>query len=367
MTRVVLDDLALRRDRVAVVDGASIDVSPGELVAVAGPPRSGKTTLARLIAGLDRPDRGEIYFDGRVMNDIPPAQRHVGYLSQADGLWPHLSVAQQAEYPLKLRGYARRERRRRVAQALGDARIDASADRLPDELGPLARRRAALARILVVEPEVLILDEPLSPLEPDDRDEFRQELRRIHAERGVTTFWMIREAREGFPLADRLAVMDLGRVVQDGPPGDLYAMPLTPFVASSLGEVNLLPGRIEAAEARGGVIFRSALGRFVAQIHPRSTTSSTTPDLAAVAAIRPECFCLGLPVPPNSNRFAATVLGREFLGPTSRIDLLGPGDWRFHALVLTIHAPDLTAGLSVTVSVNARDVLILPGDPEARS
>ena len=364
MTRVVLDSLVRRIDRVAIVDGASIEVQPGELTVVVGPPRAGKTALARLIAGLDPADEGEIYFDGRVMNRTPPAQRRVGLVFQRDALWPHLTVAQQVGYPLKLRGVPRRERRQRVARALGDARMDASADRLPAELPGLLKRRAALARALVDDPEVLVLDEPFGPLEPRERDEFRDEIRRVHAERSLTTFLMTREPREALRLADRLALMDLGRVVQDGAPAEVYALPATPFVADFLGEANLLPGRVEVPENRGSVIIRTAIGRLVGRESPRAPVAGMPVDAAVTAVIRPEAILLGTPVPPDSNRFSANIIGQEFQGPTCRIDLIGPGDWRFSALVLRTHAEGLRTGMGLTASFAANQVLVLPGGGE---
>lgn len=179
MIRVVLENLVKRYDDVAVVDGASMEVRPGELSYVLGPSGSGKTTLARLIAGLESLDDGEIYFDGRLVQALPPQARKVGLVFQEDALWPHLSAAENVGYPLKVRGVGRKERRSQVSEALSRARLDSLAGKRPDELSGLQRQRVALARALVLEPELLILDDPLGRLETRVRGEFLDEIRRV--------------------------------------------------------------------------------------------------------------------------------------------------------------------------------------------
>src|SRR6185437_14431830 len=186
----------------------------GELTFVLGPSGSGNTTLARLIAGLEKLDDGEIYFDGRLVHDVPPQARRVGLVFQEDALWPHLTVAENVGYPLKVRGVSRKDRRSQVADALSTARLDTLANKRPDELSGLQRQRVALARALVVEPDLLILDDPLGRLEDRVRGEFRDEIRRVVTEAETTTLILTSEAREALAMADHLAVMDLGRIVQ---------------------------------------------------------------------------------------------------------------------------------------------------------
>ncbi|MBY0396344.1 MAG: ATP-binding cassette domain-containing protein, partial [Thermoleophilia bacterium] len=195
MTRLNVDGLVKRIDRVAVVDGASLDIAAGELAVVVGPSGAGKTTLARLIVGLDRPDAGEIFFDARVVHTLPPQDRKVGPVFQEDGLWPGMTVAENLGYALRLSRVPRAEHKERVAEALNALRIDTLAARRPDELTGLQRRRAALARALAVRPALLVLDEPMGPLESRVRDDLRDDIRRIHAETGLTTLVLTSDPR----------------------------------------------------------------------------------------------------------------------------------------------------------------------------
>jgi ABC-type Fe3+/spermidine/putrescine transport system ATPase subunit len=357
MIRVTLDGLVKRFDRVSIVDGASLEVRPGELAFVLGPSGAGKTTLARLIAGLETPDVGEIYFDGRVMNPIPPHERKVGLVFQDDSLWPHLTVAENVGYGLRVRGVPRRDRRRRVGEALDAARIDSLADKHPGDLTDLQRRRAALARALVVGPDFLVLDEPLAGLEARGREEFRDDLRRLHDELEVTSLVLTREPREALASADRLAVMDLGRIVQVGPPQDVYNRPADAFVAQFLGPANLLQGQVEGTDPRGEVIVRTPIGRLIGRA-PSGPMAGGTP---VTVAIRPEALHLGGTVPPDANRFAATLERQVFLGELRQVHLRGPGDWPVMALTLQSLSQNLREGQNLTISVLPEQVVVLLG------
>lgn len=357
MIRVTLDGLVKRYDRMAVVDSASLEIPPGELTFVLGPSGAGKSTLARLVAGLETLDSGEIYFDERLVHTLPPQERKVGVVFQDDALWPRLSVAANIAYALKLGRLPRAERRERVAEALGTLRIDSLADKLPDELSGLQRQRVALARALAIRPELLILDEPLGRLETRVRDEFRDEIRRIHAETEITTLVLTHDAREALALADRLAVMDLGRIVQVGAPQDVYNRPADAFVARFIGQTNLLQGQVESADSRGEVVVRTPFGRMVGQ----SNGSALTQGSPVTVSIRPESVALGPTVPPDSNRFAATIERLVFLGEVRQVHLRGPGDWPVVALALQSQSQGLRQGQSLTFSVHPELVIVLQG------
>ena len=286
MIRVILDGLVKRHGRVSAVDRASLEIRPRELTFVVGPADAGKTTLARLIAGLETPDDGEIYFDDRIVHAVPAEERRVALVVRDGALWPGLSAGENVGYPLKLRKEPRASRRARVAEMLTSMRIDSLAEKRPDQLSPSQRLRVALARALVTAPELLILDEPFEPFDARTAEEFRDDLRRIQIDHDVTTLVLTRNAREALSVADRLAVMDLGKIVQVGPPDDVYNHPADAFVARYLGPINLLQGQVDAHESsiKGEVVVRTPLGRLVG----RSTANSLTAGTPVTIAIRPE-------------------------------------------------------------------------------
>lgn len=356
MIRVVLDNLVKRYDDVAVVDGASMEIRPGELSYVLGPSGSGKTTLARLIAGLEPLDDGEIYFDGRLVHEVPPQARRVGLVFQDDALWPHMTVAENLGYPLKVRGVSRRDRKAQVSEVLGASRLDTLAEKRPEELSGLQRRRVALARALVLEPDLLILDDPLGPLEARVRDEFLDEIRRVITEAETTTLILTADAREALALADHLAIMDLGRIVQSGSPAWVYNRPVDAFVARFLGPINLIQGQVESTDPRGELIVRTPLGRLVG----RSDAGPLASGSPVTVALRPEAIGLGPTAAFDANRFAATVERLVFLGEVRRVHLRGPNDWPVEALTLQSLSQSLREGQTLTAHVTPEHVVCLP-------
>lgn len=365
MIQVAAHGLVKRFDRVAVVDGASLELNPGEITFLLGPSGAGKTTLARLVAGLETPDDGEIYFDGRMVHKLPPHDRNVGFVFQDDALWPRMTVAENVGYGLSIQKVPRAERKERVAEAINALRIDTLAPKHPDDLSASQRQRVALARALVVRPGLLILDDPLGRLETRVRDEIRDEIRRLHAENGLTTLVLSDDPREALALADRLAVMDLGRIVQVGSPTDVYNRPADAFVARLLGQTNLVQGQVEGPGARGELIVRTPLGRLIGQTCAAALTDGTSSDLPGgtpvTVSIRPEALSIGPAVPPGSNRFPATVERLVFLGEVRQVHLRAPGDWPVFALALQSQSQSVREGQSLTLSVPPEHVVILPG------
>ncbi len=357
MIRVAIEALSRAFDGVAAVDGATLEVRPGELLAVLGPSGAGKTALARLIAGLDSPDSGDVLFDGRSILKLPPHERKVGLIASDDALWPHLTVAENVGYGPRVRGASRKERRDRVVEALGSARIDSLAESRPASLSPSQKARAALARALVSDPALLLLDDPTARLDPRGRAEYRDEIRRVHAEAETTTLFLTSDPREALALGDRLAILDLGRIVQVAAPHEVYNAPADALVAQLLGPVNLIQGQAEGEDARGGLIVRTPLGRLIASL----TGEPPTPGSPITLAIRPEAFGLAPPIPADANRFPATIERQVFLGTTRQVFLRGPNDWPITATALQSQSQGLREGQNLTVSVLPSMVVVLAG------
>ena len=237
---------------VAIAD-VSLCVETGELVALLGPSGSGKTTLLRVIAGLEIPDEGRILFDGQNSTNRRIADRRVGFVFQHYALFRHLSVFENIAFGLRVRPRDTRPTRadieRRVHRLLELVQLEAMADRYPSQLSGGQRQRVALARALAVEPEVLLLDEPFGALDAKVRKELRRWLRRLHDELHVTSIFVTHDQEEALEAADRVVVMNQGRVEQVGTPAEVYANPATPFVYDFLGDVNLFRGRLEHGKA----------------------------------------------------------------------------------------------------------------------
>jgi ABC-type Fe3+/spermidine/putrescine transport system ATPase subunit len=359
MIRVICEGLVKRYGAVAALDGTSLEFRAGELTYVLGPAGAGKTTLARLLAGLEAPDDGEIYFGDRIIQPVTPQAGRVGMVFEDLGLWPGLCVGDNVGYPLKIQKRPRAERRRRVTEILGALRIDSLAGRRPDQLTPSQRLRTALARALVASPDLLVLDAPFAQLDPRSREEFWDDLRRVHADAGVTTVALSQDRDEALALADRLAVIDLGRILQVGTPQELYNRPIDVFVARLLGPTNLLQGHVEsqAGDARGEVIVRTPLGRLIGQSHPAAPPQGTPVTIS----VRPETVSLGPTIPPGWNRFPATLERITFRGGMRQIHARGPGEWPITISALQSLTSSLREGQSVTLCVAPEHVVVLAG------
>jgi putative spermidine/putrescine transport system ATP-binding protein len=229
----------------AVAD-VSIDVAKGECIALLGPSGCGKTTTLRMVAGFLTPDSGRIMLAGRDITRDPPNRRNIGMVFQAYALFPHMSVAGNVGFGLEMRGVPRSDAASRIAAALDMVGLSAMADRYPSQLSGGQQQRVALARALVIEPDLLLLDEPLSNLDAGLRAEMRAEIASLRRRLGITTLFVTHDQHEAMALADRIAVMSAGRVVELGPPQRLSEAPAHVFTAGFLGERNVLPGRAEA-------------------------------------------------------------------------------------------------------------------------
>jgi sulfate transport system ATP-binding protein len=251
---IVLDQLTRRYDGRAVVSNLSLDVSDGSLCVLLGPSGSGKSTVLRLIAGLATPDSGRVLLDGEDLDGVPPQKRDCGFVFQSYALFRRMTVADNVEFGLAVRGVPRAERRRRREELLELVGLAGLGGRLPSQLSGGQQQRVALARALAHRPRVLLLDEPFGALDARIRLELRRSLARIQRELAVTTLFVTHDQDEAFELADRVAVLAQGRLVEAGPPRELYLRPQTEFTAVFLGAANLWVGEATAGGVRLGPV-----------------------------------------------------------------------------------------------------------------
>src|SRR5437879_2702365 len=267
MPGITITGLTKRFGPVGAVVGLNLTVRPGELVALLGPSGCGKTTTLRLVAGFLAPEAGETRVGDRVLSSpavvIPPERRRMAMIFQSYALWPHMTVAQNVAYGLRFAGVGRADRDRRVDEMLRAVQLGGYGARYPGELSGGQQQRVAVARALVVEPEILLLDEPLSNLDASLREEMRFEIRRLHETFGITTLYVTHDQAEAMVISDRVAVLQTGRVVQIGSAEELFDRPRTRFVAEFIGKTNLIDGTAEGPSTvvRGGLRLVVAAGQ----------------------------------------------------------------------------------------------------------
>jgi spermidine/putrescine ABC transporter ATP-binding subunit len=237
-------NISKRWGTAVAVDNVSLDIEPGEFFALLGPSGCGKTTLLRMLAGLEVPTEGHVLIDGQDMGDIPPNRRAVNMVFQSYAVFPHMTVADNVAYGLKIEGVPQPERDQRVQEALDLVQLGHLAARMPDQLSGGQRQRVALARALVKKPKVLLLDEPLSALDAKLREAMRFELSQLQQKVGITFIMVTHDQTEALAIASRVAVMNKGSIAQIGTPSDLYEFPASRFVADFIGSVNMFEGTL---------------------------------------------------------------------------------------------------------------------------
>jgi ABC-type Fe3+/spermidine/putrescine transport system ATPase subunit len=268
---VSLVELEKRFDTVGAVRGVSLEIQSGEFLTLLGPSGSGKTTTLMMIAGFKQPTAGDIAIDGSSVVAIPPYRRNIGMVFQNYALFPHLTVAENIGFPLKQRGVDRADRSRQVAESLAMVRLSGYEGRYPRQLSGGQQQRVALARAMVFRPRLLLMDEPLGALDKQLRESLQIEIRRLHAELGITFVYVTHDQEEALTMSDRIAVMNEGVVAQLGAPEELYNRPISRFVASFIGESNFLPGIV--SRDRAGVCRR----RLRRHDRPRSLVGKSAP------------------------------------------------------------------------------------------
>jgi ABC-type Fe3+/spermidine/putrescine transport system ATPase subunit len=311
MTSVQLEHISKHFGHTVALEDIDLRINAGELFFLLGPSGCGKSTLLRLIAGLHAPTRGKILFNDRDVTALPTEKRNAVMCFQSYALWPHMNVRENVRFGLAVRGMDRRQQTQRLDEVLDLVQMAGYADRKPNQLSGGQQQRVALARALAVHPDCLLLDEPLSNLDAKLRQEMRTEIRRICKTTGITTIYVTHDQKEALSVADRIAVLKDGRLVQVGTPGQLYHSPMTAFVADFIGQTNLLSGRIVERNT-STVHVQTAAGRFVA------ATRNGVPDQVMVS-IRPEQMRImrGDAARHGPNRITGRSMESIFLGEAS--------------------------------------------------
>jgi ABC-type Fe3+/spermidine/putrescine transport system ATPase subunit len=311
---IEIQGVTKRFGAVTAVDRVDLTVADGELFTLLGPSGCGKTSLLRLLAGFYQPDAGTIRFGDRVVNGLPPYERRIGMVFQNNALWPHMTVADNVSYGLRLRKLPPPEVRARLGEGLRKVNLTGFEARYPGQLSGGQQQRVALARALVLNPDILLLDEPLSNLDAKIRIQVRAEIRRLQQELRITTIYVTHDQEEALSLSDRVAVMRDGHVLQVGPPKELYERPRTRFVADFVGTNTLVPGEVQGGGgSRGELVVSTALG-------PLRAVASGAVSGRCVLAVRPENVALGAAA-GEGNRVDGRVSLVSYLGNTLRYDV----------------------------------------------
>ncbi len=355
MVSIGINEVTKTFGEVVAVDEISIDVEEGELFTLLGPSGCGKTTLLRVIAGFYHPDHGQIFFDDEDVTNMPPHKRDTGMVFQNYAIWPHMKVFDNVAFGLEVRKVPSEEVRKRVEAILEAVRLGGFGERTPYQLSGGQQQRVALARALVINPKVLLLDEPLSNLDAKLRVEMRHELIRIQKEFGTTTVYVTHDQEEALSISDRVAVINLGRVMQVENPRDIYSDPHNLFVADFIGSCTFIPGSIISAD--GAVIsIKTPWGLQLEGRCPRTDVTLNKGD-EVFCAIRPEDFKVQTPSSPH-NDIPTKISSIVFTGRYNQVYADVGGTQRVQAELDA--ESKLKKGDTLTLHVLYKDTIILP-------
>lgn len=350
---VLLRNVTKRFSQVLAVDDLTLEISKGVFLSLLGPSGCGKTTTLRLIAGFEQPSEGDVYIRGQQVNQVPPYRRDFSMVFQNFALFPHMTVADNVAFGLRMRKVPRPEREDRVREALTLVHLAGFEGRYPKQLSGGQQQRVALARAIVVRPAVLLLDEPLGSLDKKLREEMQVELRQLQQEIGITTVFVTHDQEEALTLSDRVAIMNDGKIEQIGQPREIYERPRTDFVANFLGVSNVLKGRVADRDGDHAIV----------QIGPIKVQVSWESGLAIGdsirVAIRPEK--IRLVAPGEAEGLLAYVRHVVYLGPTTYFYLERAEGQTLIAQVQNVATSSVTwtQGDEVVCLVEPRSVFVL--------
>jgi len=331
----------------------TLDVAQGEFLTLLGPSGSGKTTTLNMLAGFERPTRGKILLGGHPVDRLPPYERNIGMVFQNYALFPHMTVAENVAFPLSVRRIARAEVGERVHRALAMVRLESFAERRPAQLSGGQQQRIALARAMVFEPSLVLMDEPLGALDKKLREQMQIEIKLLHERLGLTVVYVTHDQSEALTMSDRIAVFHDGLVMQQGTPDALYSNPADAFVAGFIGENNIFPGTVDTATGdRVRVTLAGGLQLMATAI------DALQPGVRVVVAVRPEAIHLAANGANPENHCSAVVTSRIYLGDHQRL-LAEIGD----GIGITLKVPantEVTAGATVLLSWAAAECRAFP-------
>ncbi|WP_245315129.1 ABC transporter ATP-binding protein [Bradyrhizobium yuanmingense] len=343
---ITLHNLQKRYGSAMAVDDVSLSVSPGEFISLLGPSGSGKTTTLMMIAGFEMPDSGRVLLGDKDITRLPPHRRELGVIFQNYALFPHMTVAENVAYPLRMRRMAKAEIETRVHRILDQVHLGALASRYPHQMSGGQQQRVAIARALVFDPPVLLLDEPLGALDKKLREHLRNEIKTLHKEVGKTMIYVTHDQDEALAMSDRVAVMHEGRIRQVSAPKDIYRRPADLFVAGFVGEVNLIPVKLKS-----GIVHGPA---------GESLPSPPWPDADrdATLCVRPEHLRLEASA-GSSGGIQGRISGMTFVGDATVLEFRSETGLQLLSKVLNVSDHSMEVGDPCVASWVANDATIL--------
>ena len=339
------------------VNDVSLKIEEGEFFFLLGPSGCGKSTFLRIVAGFYKPDTGELRFDDTVMNNVPPHQRNTGMVFQNYALWPHMSVAENIEYGLTLRKLEKEERQEKIDRALEMVQMEGYHDRAVNTLSGGQQQRIALARALVIEPSVLLLDEPISNLDAALRQQMRDEIKQIHDRTNITMFYVTHDQVDALSMADRMAIMQDGVIIQVGTPREIYQFPRNVFVASFVGETNFISGKVQSV-SNGTATIETPVG----VLHSETIYHELTQGIPVQCSIRPEALVIDGVQNGNSpaeNTIDAKVTVVNYLGRVEEYQLVA-ADIPLKAVHYNPGTEAKRPGDTIQLAISAEAVIPLP-------
>lgn len=352
MVEIELRNLTKRFGEVTAADNVNLTIKDGEFFTLLGPSGCGKTTTMRMIAGLEFPTEGQVLFDGQDVTHLPSYERNTGMVFQNYALWPHMKVFENVAYGLNVRKVPQDEIKERVKEALEQVKLGGMEDRFPTQLSGGQQQRVALARVLVINPAVLLLDEPLSNLDAKLRVQMREEIKALQKRLGITTIYVTHDQEEAMSVSDRIAIQNYGRVMQIGDPLDIYNVPQNVFIATFMGRGTLLEGDVSSVSPD----VTMKIGNI--ELTGHDSTGKIKAGDRASCIIRPDSYEVKQPDEP-SNTMEGLVEWTSFIGPYTevRIDVDG------HKILVDV-PPDVKPEVcgSLKVYIPYKDTIMLPLD-----